>query len=158
MLTRCEHFSDAPSSFMLTLCPKRMSSYDDTTSSDDDEVGYQVLFGLPLPIATTPLDHLRELATVEDLTTRITRNNLEFRTHLDVLSAMTAFPRPDRRNNNALVLDYLPYIRQMAYEDDKEVSRMSQQQRRGTRNSALYTRAVELTEDQRRSLNSSAIK
>jgi hypothetical protein len=132
-----------------------MNAYDDSTPTADDELGYPKLFDLPVSIPTstkaTAIHYLSGIKENEEATTRITYATELFRGHLDVLRESKTIPSSERVGRDALILDYLPMIRQMAVEDDKELSFVNQ--KRNTRNSRIYTPAVDLTEQQRFSLD-----
>lgn len=133
-----------------------MGAYDDSTPTTDDELGYSKLFRLPVPIPTstkaTAINYLSSIKNNEEAGTRIAHAAEMYRGHLDVLRESRAIPGSDRAGRDVLILDYLPVIRQMALEDNKELL-ASVNQKRNTRNSRLYTPVVDLTERQRFSLD-----
>lgn len=64
---------------------------------------------------------------------------------------------PQFTSEDALFLDYLPWIRQMAEVDDLLESKQSTTQKRTTRNSQGYVRTIPLTMEQRRLMEISSL-
>jgi hypothetical protein len=144
-----------------------------TEPSGDDEQGYTILYEAKNTLTARdnfghtdrrePIECCiggiwrgkgrRDIVSLDQLSSATTEAVRRHRAHLRILKDNRAIPRWVKGDEREFVLDYLPWIGQMATLDDEIESRTRGQQKRATRNSQLYYRTIELTEEERGSLS-----